>query len=89
MPRHKIVGQSLLPLPYSHSPTGATRHKETENVKQEVSQQDKGEESRTYSPIPISFWVQIGECGEYAQRHAGFLTLYTIRCGILGRRLAA
>ena len=66
MPRHKIVGHSPSPLPYSHSPTGATRHKETEisvnqkNIKQEVSQQDKDEESRTYSPIPISFSVQIG-----------------------------
>ena len=68
MLRHKIVGHSLSSPPSSPSLTGAIRHKElgisvTQNdIKEELSQQEKGEESRTYWPVPGSSSLRIGEC---------------------------
>ena len=68
MLRHKIVGHSLSSPPSSPSPTGATRHKELgisvtqKDIKEELSQQEKGEESRAYWPVPGSSSVRIGEC---------------------------
>jgi hypothetical protein len=68
MLRHKIVGHSLSSPPSSPSPTGALRPKELgisvtqKDIKEELSQQEKGEESRTYWPVPGSSSMRIGEC---------------------------
>ena len=65
--RHKIVGHSLSPSLFTFT-SGATRHKEPEicvnqkDIKEEVSQQDKDEECRTYWPVPGLSSMRIGEC---------------------------
>jgi hypothetical protein len=66
MLRHKIVGPS--PSSPPASPTGASRSKELgifvyqRDIKEVLSHQEKGEESRTYWPVPSSSSVRIGEC---------------------------
>jgi hypothetical protein len=73
--RHKIVGHSLSSPPSSLSPMGATRPKELgisvyqKDIKQELSLQEKGEESGTYWFVPGPSLVRVGECADVENVH--------------------